>query len=161
MIRRIARRRLPAWGGFPSARTPEQWITSFESKWEMYRKQLHETLDAQFREILEQVNSQVQGVGDDIASAATIRPTHSIHRVSGSAAIDTIAPPNAQRGLDSDYVTTRLVSSFTGPVILIPTSGSSWTLATGGNIALAATSADFKALICVFDGASWYPSYVS
>lgn len=160
MIRRIARRRLPAWGGFPAARTPEQWITSFESKWEMYRKQLHETLDAQFREILEQINSQVQGVGEDIVAAATIRPTHSIHRVSGSAAIDTIAPPNAQRGVDELYAE-RLVSSFTGPVILIPSSGSSWTLTTGGNIALAATSADFKALICVFDGENWYPTYVS
>ena len=55
--------------------------------------------------------------------------------------------------------TTRLVSSFTGPVVLIPTSGSTWTLTTGGNIALAVTSVDFKALIVVFDSANWHPSY--
>lgn len=158
MIRRIARRRMPQWGVMTQTRTPEQWISAFEARWSSYEKQLRETLDAQFREILEQINSQVQGIGEDIVAATSIKPTHAIHRVSGSAAISSIDPPNAQRGLDENY-DVRLVSSFTGPIILIPTSGSSWTLTTGGNIALAATSVDFKALIVVFDGTSWYPSY--
>jgi len=159
MIRRIPRRRLPDWTPVPpNTATAEQWIHVFESKFEAWRKLIHRHLDEQFRDILEQVNSQVQGIGEDIVAAASIRPTHAVHRVSGSAAISSIDPPNAQRGLDENY-DPRLVSSFTGPVILIPTSGSSWTLATGGNIALAVTSVDFKALIVVFDSNLWYPSY--
>ena len=160
MIRRIPRRRLPVWQSPSRALTPEQWIMQFEAKFIAHEKQMRDTLEAQFRDILEQVNSQVQGVGDDIVSAASIKPTHSIHRVSGSAAITSIDPPNAQRGLDENY-DPRPVSSFTGPIILIPTAGASWTRATGGNIALAATSVDFKALIVVFDSNLWYPSYVA
>jgi hypothetical protein len=160
MIRPITRSRLPDWRGFGHAASPEQWISQFEMQFTAHWKQLQAHLDRQFREILEQTNSQIQGVGEDIASDTTIRPTHFIHRVSGAEAIENINPPNAQRGVESDHLTPRLVSSFTGPIVLIPTSGSSWTLATGGNIALAATSVDFKALLVIFDGESWFPSYV-
>lgn len=160
MIRRITRRRVPRWGAMNPTRSPEQWITAFEARWATYERQLREMLDAQFRDILDQINTQVQGVGEDLVAATSIKPTHPMHFVSGSAAISSIDPPNAQVGLEDDYVTERLVSSFSGPIVLIPTVGSSWTLTTGGNIALAATSVDARALVVYYARENWYPSYV-
>ncbi len=80
--------------------------------------------------------------GAAIASAATIAPFAGVHHVTGTAAINTITPPYA---------------GFTGSIRLIP--DGLWTLATGGNIALASTAVVSRALTVTFDGTSWYPSY--
>jgi hypothetical protein len=66
-----------------------------------------------------QLNSQVQGEGDVIASADAISPTNPIHHVSGNAAIKTINAP----------------SGFSGPIWLLMQGAPSFV--TGGNIALA------------------------
>lgn len=62
-------------------------------------------------------------VGPDLASAATIAPTHKIHRVTGTAAIVNITVP---------YV------GFAGTIILIPTA--IWTWTNAGNILVAGTT---------------------
>lgn len=62
-------------------------------------------------------------VGPDLASAATVTPTHKIHRVSGTAAIATITVP---------------YPGFAGSVIFIPTAIWTWTAA--GNILVAGTT---------------------
>lgn len=61
-------------------------------------------------------------VGADLASAATITPTHKIHRVTGTAAIVNITVP---------------YPGFAGTIILIPTAIWTWTAA--GNISNAGT----------------------
>lgn len=91
----------------------------------------------------DQINTGVQGVGDTLASAATITPDHPIHQVSGTAAISTITVP----------------TGFSGPVFLIPQGA--WTLVTGGNIGLASTAAVGRVLMVVYDYNAhlWYPAY--
>jgi hypothetical protein len=100
--------------------------------------------DQLFTEIIALINSSTQGVGEDIASAATISPVWPIHRVTGTAAIDTINPP----------------AGFSGPLWLIPTD--LWTTVTGGNIALGTTAVVNRVLILVYENINselWYPSY--
>jgi hypothetical protein len=88
-----------------------------------------------------QLNSQVQGVGAILASASTLKPTHAIHKVSGTSLIQSIlAPPG-----------------FTGPLFLIPTAGWGW--GTSGNIALSGTAMAGRLLTLVYDGTRWFPSY--
>lgn len=68
-------------------------------------------------DVLNQVNTQVQGVGDDIASATSIAVSSVIQRVTGTASIQTITPP----------------PGFSGPIFLLSRDGFSFI--TGGNIA--------------------------
>ena len=49
-------------------------------------------------------------------------------------------------------------TGFTGCVTLIP--DGIWTLATGGNIAIAATAVVSRSMTVCYDGTSWYPSYL-
>lgn len=86
------------------------------------------------------------GAAPVIASAATIAPLVGIVFVSGNVAINTITPP--------PHMLTR-----GGQITLIPTGA--WTLATGGNIALASNAVVNRALIVTYDPttARWYPSY--
>lgn len=71
-----------------------------------------------------QGSQQGGNVGPDIASAATIAPTHMVHRITGAAAIATITPPDP---------------GFCGLVILISVGAFTWTAA--GNIQLASSAA--------------------
>lgn len=82
-----------------------------------------------------------------IASAATIAPTSSLIKVSGTTAITTITPPVvAQNG-----------AAFRGCIKIIPTGA--FTTATGGNIALASTAVVNRVMDECYDGTQWYPSY--
>lgn len=83
--------------------------------------------------LTEQVNNAVQGIGVDIASAATITPDHAIHRITGTATITTINAP----------------SGFSGPLFLIPVDA--FELDTGGNISAAVTATPGRLVIVVYD----------
>jgi hypothetical protein len=71
-------------------------------------------------------NEHNQVVGADLASAATIAPTHAIHQVTGSAAIVNITPPWA---------------TFAGSITLIAATGAAWTWTAAGNISVVSTAA--------------------
>lgn len=79
--------------------------------------------------------------GPLIASAATITVSRRVHKVSGTAAITTINPP---------------FTGFVGTITLVPTG--IFTMATGGNIAVARTAVVSVPIDCYYDGATWYPS---
>lgn len=107
----------------------------------VWARNLSRTLQEFIFQVTMQINSQVQGVGSPLTSASELRPTHAIHKVSGTSAISTIHAP----------------SGFTGPLFLIPLDA--WTFATGGNIALSGTATAGRLLIMVYDGTVWFPSY--
>lgn len=71
-----------------------------------------------------QGSQQGGNVGPDIASAATIAPTHLCHRITGAAAIVNITPPDP---------------GFSGLIYLISVGAFTWTNA--GNIQLASSAA--------------------
>lgn len=82
-----------------------------------------------------------------IASAATIAPTSSLIKVSGTVAISTITPPTIlQNG-----------GAYKGCIKIIPTGA--FTTVTGGNIALASTAIVNRVMDECYDGTSWFPSY--
>lgn len=83
------------------------------------------------------------GVGANVASATTITLTGGIQHVTGTTAIVTINLPRA---------------GFTGCATLIP--DGIWTLATGGNVAIASTAVVSRAMTVCYDGTSWFPSYL-
>jgi hypothetical protein len=90
-------------------------------------------------------------VGPVLASTNTttgISPAYAVQHVSGTQAINQIAPP---------------YTGFQGTIILIPDAAfTGVTTGTGsGPIGLAFTAVTGKALALTFDGAAWYPSYVS
>lgn len=97
---------------------------------------------SQLTDIHAQLNSQVQGVGKDIASAKVIQVDSPIHHVTGSAAIDTINVP----------------LQFSGPVWLV--SDGAFTLTTAGNIAAAVTAVVGHFVQLVYDPNMklWYPA---
>jgi hypothetical protein len=78
-----------------------------------------------------------------IASGATIAPTSPVHHISGTAAIGTITVPAG--------------CAPTCTIALIP--DGIFTTTTGANISLASTAVVNKALIMVWDGTKWNPSY--
>lgn len=88
-------------------------------------------------------------IGPDLASAATLSPTHFIHRVTGNTSIKDINPP---------------WPGFQGSIVLLPADASTFstltTGTTGTKILLASTGVQFKALELVYDGnTGWWPSY--
>ena len=85
------------------------------------------------------INPGGVNVGPNIASAASISPTHRVHHITGTAAITTIVLP---------YV------GFTGKLTFI--ADAAFTMATGGNIAAAITAVANKSYEFVFDGTLWY-----
>jgi hypothetical protein len=103
------------------------------------------------------LNSQVQSVGDPIASAATIEITNPMHHITGAATITQINVPTQQVGMAAIGSTTRdrSVSGFTGPLWLFSDGG--FSLATGGNIAKAKSSAAGDCVHIVYDGDLWFP----
>ncbi len=87
-------------------------------------------------------NEQHTVWGLDIASAATIAPTHPFHRVTGTTEIATITVP---------------YTGFTGVIFLVATGA--WTTATSGNIAKAITAVANAVVPLVYNQvtAKWYP----
>ena len=82
--------------------------------------------------------------GSSVTAAASITLTGTSTPVTGATQITTIVVPNGA-----------------GPgfqVTLFPT-GTGMSTGTGGNIALATTIVQYKALIMTWNGTSWYPSY--
>lgn len=81
-----------------------------------------------------------------VASAATIRLSSLVTRITGAVAIANITPPNAY---------------FTGPLWLLSTDAAPFTTVATGNIALATTGVRYKLLALAFDTSTnkWYPSY--
>ncbi len=129
---------------------------------EFFRATVWPYLDRALSDIVEQLNTQCQGVGDPIDATGaniTITPGSAIHVVSGAGSIKTIEPPMLQVGVEADFVTPRSVSAFTGTVVLIPDTGSTWTLVTGGNIRKASTCVVGQAMHLTYDGELWAPSY--
>jgi hypothetical protein len=87
----------------------------------------------------------VGGVGAQLTAAATITLTNKVHHVTGATQITTInLPAGAAKG---------------ATWILIPDAASGQSTGTGGNIALASTLVQNKALQLTWDGTSFYPSY--
>jgi hypothetical protein len=86
--------------------------------------------------------------GADLPSASAIIPSNPVHRVSGTAAINSVL-----------RTTTGAGGAFTGTVTLIPTGA--WTLTTAGNIGAASTAIVGKPMTLTWlDSTSkWYPSY--
>lgn len=84
------------------------------------------------------------GMGAELASATTIIPTNQVHAVSGIAAISTITAPSGIRPGDV--------------LILIPKGLITFTAT--GNIAIGVTAVVNRALILVWDGTDWIPSYL-
>lgn len=86
--------------------------------------------------------------GPDLASAATIAPTHAIHRVTGTAAIVNITVP---------------YTGFAGTIVLIPTAIWTWTAA--GNIIVAGTTTAGNGVPVSFTynptTAKWSPSRIA
>jgi hypothetical protein len=103
-----------------------------------FRTDLLRAITTFFFDVVTQLNSQVQGLGGDIASSDTIYVTSAIHHVNGSAAITRIEAP----------------TGFTGPVWLI--ADGEWTLQPGGNIASTAAPKQNSVLQVVYDGIRWY-----
>jgi hypothetical protein len=97
-------------------------------------------------DIRTQVNTQVQGIGPPLPSAATITPTSAIHHVTGAAAIANITVP----------------PGFSGNIWLIP--DGTWTMVTGGTIAIGVTAVVNRVLEMTYDNIYamlWFPSYLS
>lgn len=129
---------------------------------EFFRATVWPYLDRALSDIVEQVNTQSQGVGipiDATGSNITITPGSAIHVVSGAGSIETIEPPMLQIGVESDFVTPRQISAFTGTIVLIPDVGATWTLVATGNIRKASTCVVGQAMHVTFDGELWAPSY--
>ena len=91
------------------------------------------------------------GGAPTIASSGTISPTTPVAFISGAAAINAISPPG-------------VLATQGGYIDLIPATGATWTLVTGGSpngIALASTAVVGKINRLYFDAVAglWYPSY--
>lgn len=78
-----------------------------------------------------------------LASATTIAPTNGVHHISGTVAIATITVP--------------ATCGATCTLYLIP--DAAFTTTTAGNIRIASTAVVSRALILVWDGTKWNPSY--
>ena len=104
-------------------------------------------MTAQMVTYVQSAGSAVE-VGANIASAATIAPTHSITHITGTTAISTITAPTAFVGTNRG-----------GCLTLVP--DGLWSTNTSGNIALATTAVVSKALTMCYDSGTtkWYPSY--
>jgi hypothetical protein len=92
-------------------------------------------------------SEQNKVVGPDLASAATIAPTHGTHLVTGTTAIVNITPP---------YPT------FAGTIVLL--AAAIWTWTAAGNIAIAGTvTAAGRSIAFTYNPATakWYPSAVA
>lgn len=107
-----------------------------------YDRDLLDELRSHFREITNQLNSQVQTFGKPIMASPTISLSNALHHITGTATIETIKAPNG----------------FSGPVWLI--ADAAFQLGTSGNIALAQGPFTVgQAVQVAFDNGTgkWYP----
>lgn len=92
--------------------------------------------------VANQLNTQIQDVGPDLASAAVMKPSNAIHYVTGVAAIDTIVAP----------------IGFSGFIRFVV--GGAWSTTTADNIA--AAIAPVVGTVVVFDYipklSKWFPN---
>jgi hypothetical protein len=95
----------------------QAWLTRIRESLPRHLQYLRDYISGQ---VLPSLNTQLFGVGPDIASAATINPTNFIHRVTGSVTVNTINPPQG----------------FAGQLCLMARDG--FPLGTTGNISVAA-----------------------
>jgi hypothetical protein len=93
-----------------------------------------------FQNMIQAVNTNAQGNGPNIPSAATIHPTNFMHIVTGTATITTIVPPAGYNGL----------------LALISLNG--FVLATGGNISRAVSPPIGALVLAVYHPVTkvWY-----
>jgi hypothetical protein len=84
-------------------------------------------------------------VGTQITAASTIAPTSTVHHITGATVVETITAP---AGVTAGWT-----------LILIPDDASGQATGTSGNIALASTMVQHKALHLTYDGTNFYPSY--
>lgn len=153
MTRRLPAFKLPQWSATLNFGTIEQW-----------RRELTRLLQDVLTRMIDQVNSQVQGVGADLTVSgvnATVTATSAIHHVGGTGSLKFIYLPVDQVGTTNTN-TARRVSSFTGPIFVIPTAA--WTTVNTGTgswrIGSPNTTAVVgKLMVFTFDGDAWYGSY--
>jgi len=141
MIRPVAQSQAPS---FPTLAAGKKYEDIRENLMKLVRYSQQLTgpyLNGLLSQILNQINTQVQGVGAVLVSGATLIPTNAIHHVSGTATITHINAP----------------AQFSGPIFLIP--DGAWALATGGNIGKASTAVVGRLMTVVYDYTTWYPSY--
>jgi len=84
-------------------------------------------------------------VGTQITAASTIAPTSTVHHITGATVVETITAP---AGVTAGWT-----------LILIPDDASGQATGLTGNIALASTMVQHKALHLTYDGTNFYPSY--
>ncbi|CAB4196090.1 hypothetical protein UFOVP1287_51 [uncultured Caudovirales phage] len=105
-----------------------------------FQSDLLRALTTFHQDLVGQLNSQVQGLGQTLTSGGTIYVNAAMHHVTGDRVITTIDCPR----------------DFTGPVWLF--ADDEWTLEIGGNIGSAAAPKANTALMVVYDGSTWYPA---
>jgi hypothetical protein len=129
-----------------------------------WRMNLMRELDAWTSQVERVMNTgAIQGLGAPIASATAISPTHCIHHVTGTAAIEDINVPYVRGQVSVADTSLRKAPMHTGPLYLIK--DAAWTLvdsATAGtgtaNIATVPTSYPVGNVVAlIFDGLLWYP----
>jgi hypothetical protein len=84
------------------------------------------------------------GKGADLASGTTITPTNMMHNVTGITAVAAITAPS---GIQAGQM-----------LILVPKGIIA--IGTGGNVQIAVTTVVDKALILIWDGSKWIPTYL-
>ena len=122
----------PAVVDFKPTRTFPEWLKRLADQLPRYMDNLRTYFDST---LLPPLNSALYGLGQDIASAATISPTNYVHLVTGSVNVQTINAP----------------MNFANSIVLIARDGFS-TVATG-NILLAVTITANHAGVFTYHGA--------
>lgn len=153
MTRRLPAFKLPQWSPTLNFGTIEQW-----------RRELTRLLQDALTRVIDQVNSQVQGLGEELTVSgvnATVTASAAIHHVGGTGSLQYIYLPVDQVGT-SNTNAARRVSSFTGPIFVIPTA--TWTVVNTGvgswRISGPNTTAVIgKLMVFTFDGSAWFHSY--
>lgn len=149
MNRRLPQVNLPTW------RSPVPDLVELAN----WRREITRILTSAFNRIVGQLNSQVQGVGENLnTSSNTITVTDPIHRVSGTGTIEYIYTTIDTVGA-SDETTATQGPSFTGPLFLVATGAWSTSNAGVGTWRIASPNMTVTAntvVIFVFDGDAWY-----
>lgn len=152
-----AQRRIGLERAIPDPPRSSRDAAGVERRRENYDQELQRALKESLQDIINQLNSQVQGTGADIVAAENIRVTNAIHHVTGSATIRTIELPFEQIGMASisSITRNRKQTGFTGPIWLVSQGG--FSLGTGGNISAAKTTSPGDCVNLVYCGQQWHP----
>ncbi len=84
------------------------------------------------------------GKGGDLASGGTITPTNVLHAVTGITAVDTITAP---AGIQAGQTLTLIPKGL-------------FAITTNGNVIIGVTAVVNRALVLVWDGSKWVPTYL-